>query len=727
MPGSPSMDWKKRTYCGTITRNQEGESVRLMGWVDAIRDHGSLLFIHLRDVQGIVQVVFDPAVSPDGSSLAATLREEDVITLEGTVSIRKEGTENPHIKTADTEVYATTLKILSRSRTLPFPISEKAMVLGEDIGASPQNVDEDLRITYRYLDLRRPSMQDLFRKKYEITKAVRDYLHELRFTEVETPILTRSTPEGARDYLVPSRVHSGKFYALPQSPQIFKQLLMIGGMDRYFQIARCFRDEDLRPNRQPEFTQLDLEASFIDEEFIYEVMEELTCRCFAVGGKTLPRPFPRITHEEAMNRYGSDRPDARIAMTFEDVSDVMRQTEYAIFKEIIAKHGRIKGFCVRGKAPVMSKNLLQNEYALKIVPSFGARGMSWMKVVDGRLQSNIVQFFSEAEQNAIIRRFQARDGDVILMIADTSLDLVNAVLGRLRLHVAERLELIPRDLFRPLWVTDFPLFELKDGQVNSEHHPFTMPDREDFDPADTDALLALKSRAYDLVMNGEELGGGSIRIHQTELQEKIFRALRLSRSEIEAKFGFFLRALQYGTPPHGGFALGLDRAVAMILDTPSIRDVIAFPKNRRAYCPLTQAPAAVDETQMEELGLVLTGDASQTARPHGAPEDKEKQQDRKLRAAVTSDEVRHVARLARLTLSESDVREYARDLNAILDYVAKLDELKTEDVSPTSHVLQMQNVWREDEPETPAAAQTILENAPKRQKDFFQVPKILEG
>lgn len=722
------MNWKERTYCGTITRDQEGKTVRLMGWVDAIRDHGSLLFIHLRDVQGIVQVVFDPVISPDGYPVAATLRQEDVIAIEGTVSIRKKGTENPHIKTADTEVYATKLEILSRARTLPFHISEKAMVLGEEISASPQNVDEDLRITYRYLDLRRPSVQDLFRRRYQITKTIRDYLHELQFTEVETPILTRSTPEGARDYLVPSRVHQGKFYALPQSPQIFKQLLMIGGLDRYFQIARCFRDEDLRPNRQPEFTQLDLEASFIDEEFIYETIEELTCRCFAVGDKILTRPFPRLTYEEAMNRYGSDRPDTRFDMTFEDLSDVMRETRYAVFRQIIARQGLVKGFCVRDKAHLMSKNLLQNEYALKIVPSFGARGMTWMKLVDGKLQSNIVQFFSEAEQEAIIRRFQAREGDVILMIADTSRDLVNTVLGRLRLHVAEKFDCITDDLFSPVWVTEFPLFELKDDQLNSEHHPFTMPDREDFDPEDIKELLALKSRAYDLVVNGEELGGGSIRIHQSSLQEKIFQALRLSRTEINAKFGFFIRALEYGTPPHGGFALGLDRAIAMILDTTSIREVIAFPKNRRAYCPLTQAPAEVDETQLEELGLDITAAGTEeTPGSLAVPGDGQGPEDQHTSVEITSDEVKHVAKLARLTLSETDVEEYAKDLSAILDYVAKLNELETEKVRPTSHVLRIQNVWRDDEPGTPSAAQMILKNAPKREKDFFQVPKILEG
>ncbi len=722
------MDWKNRTYCGSLNLSNSGASVTLMGWVDAIRDHGNLVFIHLRDVKGIVQVVFDPKIAPDDYPLAATLREEDVVRVEGKVSTRAKGTENPNLRTGDVEVYATAVRVLSRSGTLPFQISEKAMVLGDEIAASPQRVEEELRIQYRYLDLRRPSVQELFHKRYLIVKAIRDYLHEMDFTEVETPILTRSTPEGARDYLVPSRVHRGRFYALPQSPQLFKQLLMIGGMDRYFQIARCFRDEDLRPNRQPEFTQLDMEASFVDEEFIYEAIEELICRVFSIGGIALPRPFPRMTYDEAMSRYGSDRPDLRFPMAFEEVTHVFQDTEYAIFKEVIKGGGHVKGFCVREKSRLLSKNVLQNEYALRIVPSFGAKGMSWMKVVNGRLESNIVQFFSETEQQGLFNRFSAQDGDCILMVADQSVDLVNKVLGRLRLHVAERLDLIPGDRYRPLWVTDFPLFELKEGQLSSEHHPFTMPDREDFEPKDMKDLLALKSRAYDLVMNGEELGGGSIRIHKTEIQDKVFRALQLSREEIRHKFGFFLKALNYGAPPHGGFALGLDRTIAMILGTPSIREVIAFPKNRRAYCPLTQAPAGVDKEQLKELALKSEDLDAEPKGPKGkGKRDGDSGKKERRRVDVTPDEVRHVAKLARLSLSDEEVGEYAENLNAILDYVATLEELDTEDVPPTSHVLEINNVWRKDEPAESSAAESILKNAPHRKDTFFQVPRILEG
>ncbi|MBU2497802.1 MAG: aspartate--tRNA ligase, partial [Proteobacteria bacterium] len=598
------MEWKDRTYCGDLTSSHVGREVLLMGWVDAIRDHGNLLFIHFRDIRGLVQVVFDPKADMASYQTACTLREEYVVRVKGSVFQREKGSENPYLETGEIEVFAKELTILAKSRTLPFLISEKAMVFGEDIQAGPEKVDEDLRLQYRYLDLRRPSRQHLFKMRYEIMKCIRDYLDQLRFIEVETPFLTRSTPEGARDYLVPSRLHEGKFYSLPQSPQLFKQLLMIGGMDRYFQIARCFRDEDLRPNRQPEFTQLDLEASFIDEEFIYGAVEELTARIFALGGINLPRPFPRMTYEEAMERYGTDRPDLRFDMTFEEVTDIVKETGYAVFRKITGQGGVVKGFCVKGQAEALSKNVLQNEYALRIAPSFGAKGLTWMKVAHGELESNIVQFFSRNEQRLLTERLHAEDGDVLIMVADLSRDLVNKVLCSLRLHMAERLRLIPLDLYAPLWVTDFPLFELKDGRVSSQHHPFTMPDRTEFDPEDKEDLLRLKSRAYDLVLNGEELGGGSIRVHDMDIQRKIFVALDMSQEEIESKFGFFLKAFEYGAPPHGGLALGLDRVIAMILKTPSIREVIAFPKNRSAFCPLTQAPAFVEKQQLEELGLL---------------------------------------------------------------------------------------------------------------------------
>jgi len=715
------MNWRQRIYCGDLTPSHVDKEVLLMGWVDAIRDHGSLLFIHLRDVRGVVQVVFNPALNAKIYQSASSLKEEYVVQVRGKVALREKGTENPNLRTGSIEVFALDLEILSLSRVLPFKISEKAIVFGEDILANPEKVDEDLRLQYRYLDLRRPSAQELFLKRYEIMKCIRQYLDELHFTEVETPFLTKSTPEGARDYLVPSRIHRGKFYSLPQSPQLFKQILMMSGMDRYFQIARCFRDEDLRPNRQPEFTQLDLEASFIDEEFIYEVVEELTARMFAAGGIDLPRPFPRMAYEEAMERYGSDRPDLRFGLAFEDLTDDLRSTGYSVFRQIIEGGGVIKGYCIKGMASALSKNLLQNEYAMKIAPSFGAGGMTWMKVLKGGLDSNIVQFFTAHEQEALKNRFRAGDGDVLILVADLSKDIVNKVLCSLRLHMAERLGLIPEDRYCPVWITDFPLFELKEEGLSSQHHPFTMPDRTDFDPADQETLLKLKSRAYDLVINGEELGGGSIRIHRMDIQKKVFLALRLSEAELESKFGFFLKALEYGAPPHGGLALGLDRVVAMILKASSIREVIAFPKNRSAYCPLTQAPSFVSDSQLRELGLSghTAEDGSVRATASHTPWAGRP-------GEISLDHVRHIAKLARLTLTHEEALSYQQDLNAILQYVETLQEVNTQSVKPMSHVLPMTNVWREDEPGECDTSESLLDNAPMREGNYFKVPKILE-
>lgn len=720
------MDWKNRLYSGEVNDTHVGKVILLMGWVDAIRDHGNLLFIHLRDIKGMMQVVFDPVFSKKSCETAMLLKEEYVIQVKGVVALRKKGSENPLIPTGRLEVFALETDILSPSKPLPFKISEKAIAFGEEIKTLPVNVDEELRLRYRYLDLRRPSLQEFFIKRYEIVKCIREFLDERHFLDIETPFLTKSTPEGARDYLVPSRIHKGKFYSLPQSPQLFKQLLMMSGMDRYYQIVRCFRDEDLRPNRQPEFTQLDLEASFIDEDFIYDLLEELTCRIFVLGGIDLPRPFPRMTYGEAMERYGSDRPDLRFDMTFEEVSDLLKETGYGVFRQVLEGGGVVKGFCIRGKADILSKNVLQNEYAMQIAPSFGARGMTWMKVLRGELESNIVQFFSRSEQEGLKERFRANEGDVLIMIADRSRDLVNKILCSLRLHMAERLALIPGDRFVPLWITDFPLFELKeDGSIGSQHHPFTMPDRTDFDPKNRSELLALKSRAYDLVVNGEELGGGSIRIHRMDIQKKIFLALDMTEEELETKFGFFLRALEYGAPPHGGLALGMDRVIAMILKASSIREVIAFPKNRSAFCPLTEAPSLVAESQLIELGIPASSAGYGRERPDRIPGGGTSPPPGLER--ISLERVRHIARLARLRLTDEEALSYQKDLNSILEYVETLRELDTEKVRPMSHVIPLKNVWREDEPEKIRETGPIMSNAPLREGDFFKVPKIIEG
>jgi aspartyl-tRNA synthetase len=535
------MNFDQRVSCGSLNMNHTGRQVLLAGWVDALRDHGEILFIHLRDRTGIVQVVFDPGTAASlVYETAATLRSEHCIRVTGTVIRREAGTENPHLATGEIEVAADGLDILSSADPLPFPISEKSMVAGTG-GTGTDSVHEDLRLQYRFLDLRRPSMQEKLFKRHEIIKCIRQFLDDNGFYEVETPMLTRSTPEGARDYLVPSRHYPGHFYALPQSPQLFKQLLMVAGFERYYQIVRCFRDEDLRPNRQPEFTQLDLEAAFIDEEFIYSLFEDLVRNIFAVGGIRLTKPFARMTWQAAMETTGTDRPDLRFGMTFIDATDLFADTKYAIFKQIVDRGGCIKGINVKGQSDSLSKNVLQNEYAKQIVPEFGARGMTWMRVTDGQLDSNIVQFFSKQEQQRIMERFKTQDKDVLMIIADTSWHTVCSALGQLRLHVAGRLNLIPAGVYKPVWVTDFPLFESGADGLTSCHHPFTMPSSIDFDPENEAQCLALTSRSYDLVMNGEELGAGASGSMTRSFSKKFFRPWACLWMRSRTSSGFFSR------------------------------------------------------------------------------------------------------------------------------------------------------------------------------------------
>ncbi|HUT65871.1 MAG TPA: aspartate--tRNA ligase, partial [Spirochaetota bacterium] len=571
-------------------------------------------------------------------------------------------------------------------------------------------VSEEIRMQYRYLDLRRPSIQDNMVKRHRICKSIRDFLDTHGFVEIETPMLTKSTPEGARDYIVPSRIHKNRFYALPQSPQLFKQLLMISGFERYFQIVRCFRDEDLRPNRQPEFTQLDIEASFIDEEFIYALIESLVIKMFETGGVDLPRPFGRMTYSEAMDSVGSDRPDLRFGMYFKDVTDIFADTEYEIFKQILNRGGVIKGIKVENSSDRLSKNALQNEYAKQIVPGFGAKGMTWMRVVGDTLQSNITQFFSKEEQAATLERFSAKDGDVILMIADPSRKTVASALGQLRLHVAEKLGLIPDGIFSPVWVTGFPLFEESDEGISSNHHPFTAPDRKDFNPQDKEQLLSLRSRAYDLVINGEELGGGSMRINDSELQHRIFEALGLSEGDVEEKFGFFLKALQYGAPPHGGIALGVDRVVSMILGTSSIREVIAFPKNRNAYCPLTDAPSQIAGKQLDELGLL---ELSRTKAIPGMHEEKQ-----------LMDSLSWLSRIG-IKDEEKPLIESALDDAVRLGSVMKKH---AGDEEPVFSAVKIENRYRNGDTARVcdlAKSGDLLKNAPSVKGGFFKVANIL--
>ncbi|MFW5936773.1 MAG: aspartate--tRNA ligase [Desulfosalsimonas sp.] len=703
--------FSQRVFCGHLTPDDIGRKLLLAGWVDALRDHGGLLFVHLRDRSGIMQIVFNPDAAPDVCKKAEALRAEYCIAVKGEVTRRLAGTENPHITTGTIELVVTELTVLSESDALPFSVSEKAMVAGAASSGRSGRVSEDLRLQYRYLDMRRQSMRDNVMLRHRIFKCVRDFLDKKGFLEIETPMLTASTPEGARDYLVPSRIHPNNFYALPQSPQLFKQLLMVGCMERYFQLARCFRDEDLRPNRQPEFTQLDLEASFIDEEFLYYLIEELTVKMFGIGGISLPRPFARMTWAEAMDTTGTDRPDLRFGLRFTDVTDLFSHTNYSIFRQIIKRGGCIKGINVKGQSEKLSKNVLQNEYAKEIAPSFGAKGMTWMRAEDGRLESNIVQYFSKEELEGLRQRFDVEDGDVLVMVADPSYAVVTSALGQLRLHMANRLGLIPKDNYCPVWVTAFPLFEAtEEGGITSSHHPFTAPDRTDFDPLNIEDLLALRSRAYDLVVNGEELGGGSIRINDRDVQRKIFTASGLSEEETKEKFGFFLQAFDFG-PPHGGLALGMDRTVSMILNTPSIREVIAFPKNRSAACPLTGPPGSVKHEQLAELGLLDLGE-------------------KKVLPGTAENEnnIDRISWVSRIGIAD-DQRPVMEKTLERAETMAQLASENAGSHAPIRTVVPVSNRMRPGtEPERSPFAESghLLKNAPALKGNYFKVASILE-
>ncbi|MGC6366589.1 MAG: aspartate--tRNA ligase [Candidatus Marinamargulisbacteria bacterium] len=591
-------NWNQRQSCHDITEAHVNQTVTLAGWVDTTRDHGHLLFIHLRDRSGTMQVVCDENLNQGIYQQSKTLRSEYVIKITGTVQMRSKETINSDMVSGTIEVIATDIDILSKAKTPPFMVSEKST---EKLDMS---VDEDLRLQYRYLDLRRQPMQKNIIGRAKIVQALRDTLNQAEFLDIETPFLTKSTPEGARDYLVPSRTHKNTFFALPQSPQLFKQLLMMSGLERYYQVVKCFRDEDLRPNRQPEFTQLDLEASFVDESDIINLTNTLIKAAFDSNGIAINHDFATMTYEHALNTYGTDAPDLRYGMTFSDVTEHFKGSGYKIFNSIIDAGGAIKGFALPGLANELSKNMLQNDLASKAIQACGGKGLTWMKVLpDNQFESNIVQFFSNEQLIAARDAVNAEVGDVMMFVADTSLDTVNQVLGRFRIYLAERFNLIPDDVYAGCWVTDFPLFEKTESGLTSLHHPFTQPSTSIHEGMSEDDILAIKARAYDIVINGQEVGGGSIRIHDSAQQALIFKLLKLSDEEIEQKFGFFVNALAHGTPPHGGLAIGIDRLVSVILATPSIRDVIAFPKNRVAFCPLTKAPSVVDQAQLDDLNI----------------------------------------------------------------------------------------------------------------------------
>ncbi len=582
----------KRTHYCNLTSENIGQTVVLAGWVQRRRDHGGLIFVDLRDRYGIVQVVFSPETDEDSFHLAEAIRNEWVIAVKGNVSRRPEGTVNTKMPTGEVEVYAASLEVLNKAKNPPFYIED-----GID-------VDENLRLKYRYLDLRRPEMQQALILRHKAAKIVRDFLDLHGFIEVETPMLTKSTPEGARDYLVPSRVNPGKFYALPQSPQIFKQLLMLAGMDRYFQIVRCFRDEDLRADRQPEFTQIDLEMSFVDVEDITSLMEEMIAQLYQQAiGVTVSTPFPRISYQEAIDRFGTDKPDTRFGMELKDISPIAKQCGFKVFNSIVNNGGQVRGINANGCGSFSRKEI---DDLTAFVGIYRAKGLAYFIVNEEGVKSPIAKFFTQEEINAILDKMEAKPGDLLLFVADQP-DVVAQALGALRLHLAHRQNLIPENSYNFLWVVDFPLLEydVEEKRYTAMHHPFTAPLDEDVELLE-EHPEKVRAKAYDLVLNGVEIGGGSIRIHRREVQEKMFKAIGLTMEEAAEKFGFMLDAFEYGAPPHGGIAFGFDRLIMLLSGKSSIRDVIAFPKTASATCLMTAAPSEVDAKQLRELHVKST-------------------------------------------------------------------------------------------------------------------------
>lgn len=692
---------KRTSYCGALRETNVNQIHTVMGWVQNKRDMGGVIFIDLRDREGILQVVFDGRnLTPEAFAAAEALKLESVIAVEGPLRIRGEETYNPKLVTGTIELAAKELEVLSEAAALPFSMSEAG------------NVREELRLQYRFLDLRRPKLLNNLKFRHRLTKLIHDYLDGQGFLQVETPMLTKSTPEGARDYLVPSRVHQGMFYALPQSPQIFKQLLMVGGVDKYYQIARCFRDEDLRADRQPEFTQVDMELSFVDQEDILTHLEKMFKHLFREAlGVEFQEPFPRLTWQQAMDRYGSDKPDLRFDLPIVDLTQQLKGCGFSVFRKAIDEGGMVRAVNVKGHGNFTRSAIEElTEKALKL----GAKGMAWIALKDdGEPYSILTKYFSQEEFQSLLDAVDGKPGDFILFCAG-QFSTVCRTLGGLRLELADMLGLRKPGDYRFLIVTDFPEFEYsqEEGRYLATHHPFTMPYPEDIPYLISDPAR-VRAQAYDVVLNGVELGSGSMRIHQKDVQRKMFEALGFSEEQIQERFGFMVNAFQYGTPPHGGFAFGLDRLAMQMLEAESLRDVIAFPKNKDAVCPMTQAPNVVDPQQLEVLGLAAL------LSKEGTGKAVQKRQRPKI-------DVENVANLSKLLLSPEEKEAAAKDMEEIVEFANQLQAIDTENIPAAAHTAKLTNVFREDIPQTSCPRELLLENAPEQHDGCVFVPQVVE-
>ncbi len=690
-------------HCGKIREDDIGKKGTVVGWVQRTRDMGGVIFLDLRDNTGILQVVFNEAeLSEEIFDVAEGLRSEYVVLARGRIEKRDEDTYNPNIPTGTVELRAEELEVLSRSKALPFPIEDNI------------NVREELRLKHRYLDLRRPKLYKNLKLRHQVVKSIRRYLEDADFMEVETPILTKSTPEGARDYLVPSRVHPGKFYALPQSPQIFKQLLMVSGFDRYYQIARCFRDEDLRADRQPEFTQVDMELSFVSQEEVLVHLEGLFKSVFSqVMGIDYSEPFPRMTYQEAMDLYGSDKPDIRFGMEIVDLSDIAKECGFKVFRGAVEDGGAVRAINIKG-GNSFSRNEI-DDLTDKAV-SYGAQGMAWIGIEpNGDLRTLLTKFLSESDVKSILERVKAEPGDLIIFCAD-KLPVIYRTLGNLRLDIGDRLGLRSKDEFKFLIVTDFPLFEWSEEEERyvAMHHPFTMPVEVDKFLKGED-LENINAMSYDFVLNGVELGSGSIRIHRSDIQQKMFEILGLSDEDIVERFGFIIEAFSYGTPPHGGFAFGLDRLVMMMAKEDSIRDVIAFPKTRDATCLLSEAPSTVSQEQLDILEL-STGKGS----VGGLSTEEIERED------IKNFDLDSLAELSQLNISDEEREELESELKEWIDFTSQIMDIDVEDVEPTVYVNPIENATRTDKVEKEFTVEELLMNAQTKENGYILVPNVIE-